>query len=79
MFIIHVQIDFSLHFPVDVWPYVRFVLACDCNELIVKQRIRRLFFFVFGRTLFFFISVGKTVCILRYVKLQRAKKLIAYS
>lgn len=44
MFIIHVQIDFSLHFPVDVWPYVRFVLACDCNELIVKQRIRRLFF-----------------------------------
>lgn len=40
MFLIHVQIDLCLHYPVDVWPYARFVLACECNEVIAKQRIQ---------------------------------------
>lgn len=37
MFLIHVQIDLCLHYPVDVWPYAHFVLACECNEVIVKH------------------------------------------
>lgn len=35
MFLINVQIDLCLRFPVDVWPYAR-VLACECNEVIVE-------------------------------------------
>lgn len=52
MFLIHVQIDLCLHSPVNVWPYAHFVLACECHEVIVKQRITDGSFFVFGRTLF---------------------------
>lgn len=51
MFLISVQVDLCLHFPVDVWPYARFVSACECNEVIVKLHIQMLVFFVFGRTL----------------------------
>lgn len=40
MFLIHVQIEFCLHFPVDVRPYVCFVLVCARKEAIVKQHIR---------------------------------------
>lgn len=44
MFLINVHIDLRLHYPVDVWPYARFVLACECNEVIVKRRIQMGFF-----------------------------------
>lgn len=50
MFLINVQIDLCLHFPVDVWPYAR-VLACECNEVIVELCAQTEVFFVFGRTL----------------------------
>lgn len=50
MFLIHVQIDFCLHYPVEAWPYARFVSACECNEVIVKKkkkkRIQRLFLYL---------------------------------
>ena len=49
MFLIHVQNDLCLHYPVDVWPYAHFVLACECNEVIVKHTDG---VFVFGRTIF---------------------------
>lgn len=66
MFLIHVQIDLCLHYPVDVWPYGSFVLACEYNEVIVKLR-RQMGFFCIWKNSFVFISVGITVCILRYV------------
>ncbi len=72
MFLIYVQIDSCLNYPVDVLPYARFVLACECNEVIVKQRTQ-MDFFVLEKH-FFLHLCGRTVCILRYIKSTKGQK-----
>lgn len=60
-----------LHYPVGVWPYAGCVIACESNEVIVKQCLKR-HFCIWKKHFSLFLSVGKTVCILWNYK--RAKK-----